>query len=253
MSLPDLSSDLVTAYNDAVTNAINASSQCSQSTNSLQECRIDNVIIRDCQDVTIECNVTGNQEIQCQNPSALASDALYTLLSKITDVPTRTAAVNALLDVLQQSGTITPSQKSTAANETLTDPPPAGSILKESFSLFVENTCSSTQVANQFVYLPYVIISGPNCNKQIINAYAQLDQKSQCALASAQNLLRRANLAGPDSTGSAGGADYDKDDLTLGFTPTQFWIGVTLIALLILIGAFFAGWFSRRSNTAASA
>lgn len=176
----------------------------------------------------------------CNDSAELSATALMAAVLGQTNPDDVAAAQAALLKALTGAGAIAPTPGTTPSTETLT----------EAISVYINNTCSATQIANQSVYIPYIVIQGPNCDKVFIDAYVALDQESQCTFARAQDLLRRANLAGKASTGGGGAPPPSTNDLTLGFTPTQFWIGVALIALLVLIGAFFAGWFSRRSNTA---
>ncbi len=234
--------DLAQDLQDALSAAMSDKNKCSQDQESVQQCRIDNIVIQDCHDVVIKCIATRTAKKTCKYPKEIAADAIITIISEKVAQEDQAAVYKALVNALTQAGTISVNPPNDPKNP---------DVLKEYIGLYIESSCSSVQIANQSVYIPYIVLTGPNCNDVFINAYVTLDQNSACAFARAQNLLRRANLAGGSSTGGGGGAARQNSDLTLGFTPTQFWIGVALIALLVLIGAFFAGWFSRKSNTAA--
>jgi hypothetical protein len=222
--------------------------------NGVQSCIIDNIVVDGCNNVSIKCDVTGTLARDCsrlvnsEQPSDTYVDVAAQVMAKTVDTlkgAAKTRALKALLAALKsQVGGGAGGSGSTTDTNASTD----GSMLEElttNVKALVRSTCTAVQNAYQSVYLPYIVITGPHCEQVVVDAFVNLDQKTQCAVRSLQALLRDAGLAGKSSTPPV--PPPAAKPTIAGLSPTQFWVVVAMVAVVVLLLAFFAGWLSREA------
>jgi hypothetical protein len=248
----DLQSMLMQQLTELLRNNDGAAAACAYQT-GVQSCIIDNIIVDGCSNVTIGCDVTGTLGRDCSRladgSSAdtyvdVAAQVMENTVNKLTGAAKK-RALQALLAALKSQvgggagGAGSTTDKSASTDESMM------LELTTGVKALVRSTCMAVQNAYQSVYLPYIVITGPHCDQVVVNAFVKLDQKTQCATRSLQALLRDAGYGGKGSTPPV--PPPAAKPTIAGLTPTQFWVIVAMVAVVVLLVAFFTGWLSREA------
>lgn len=192
-----------------------ASVSCTPRNASVLSCNMSNIEIRDCTNVTIECDNEATTTVYaCEDPVLLAQEIAAQLIA-FDD-----AAKDKLVDALTRSGF-----------------PTSTAELQTAVQSYILTQCNPQLVSNQMVVVPKIVLEGPNCtNEQILGAN-RLDQASQCVTGSLTRLFQLAGLGPPDTQPAA---FRTKPFIT--FTPlisTSILFGfVILILVAVLLGLY---------------
>ena len=75
--------------------------------------------------------------------------------------------------------------------------PTTAATIQQGLEQYFTARCNSSQIINQTVYIPKVVLQGPNCTNEDIVAVNQLTQSAACVLPSISQLLELAGLGPP--------------------------------------------------------
>jgi hypothetical protein len=161
---------------------------CKSSEHKLLTCNIDNILVTNCRNATIQCeNMSTATKVLC-DPAKTVQDIANLVADKI-----KTAADKAALSK---------NLKSTPIPETGDRP-----LIIQRVTQHLTQECVNEITARQTMDFPLIALS--NCNNVLITALNRLDTKSTCALGVATDLLRGVGMANSPSPKPSSNGNQD--------------------------------------------